>query len=158
MNLRWGHNNVCIKEGNEWKAAFVCYKEAYKPLVMYFGLCNSLATFQAMMNEIFADMEDIMVVYIDDLLIFTKTNNQNEHDQLMHKVLQRLEENNIFVKLEKCFFLVKEVEFLSITVGVDGIKMINEKIKAILEWPKGSSRTTLSMPLNDLLKKDQLFE
>ena len=80
MDLRWGYNNVWIKEGDEWKATFVCFHGAFKPLVMYFGLCNSPATFQAMMNEIFADMDDVVVVYIDDLMIFTKTDNQAEHN------------------------------------------------------------------------------
>ena len=80
MDLRWGYNNIRIKEGNEWKAAFVCFRGAFKPLVIYFELCNSLATFQAMMNKIFADMNDVVVVYIDDLMIFTKTDNQAEHN------------------------------------------------------------------------------
>ena len=79
MDLRWGYNNVHIKEGDEWKAAFVCFRGAFEPLVMYFGLCNSPTTFQAMMNDIFADMDDVVVVYINDLMIFTKTDNQ-AHD------------------------------------------------------------------------------
>ena len=53
MNLRWGYNNVCIKEGDEWKATFVCFRGAYELLVMYFRLCNSPATFQTMMNKNF---------------------------------------------------------------------------------------------------------
>ena len=72
MNLRWGYNNVHIKENDEWKAAFTCFYESFEPLVMYFGLCNLPATFQAIMNEIFADMDDIVVVYINDLMNFTK--------------------------------------------------------------------------------------
>ena len=80
MDLRWGYNNVWIKEGNEWKAAFVCFHGTFKPLVMYFRLCNSPTTFQVMMNEIFTDMDDVVVVYINDLMIFTKTDNQAEHD------------------------------------------------------------------------------
>ena len=88
MDLRWGYNNVRIKEGNKWKAAFTCHRGSFEPLVMYFGLCNSPATFQAMMNEIFADMEDIVVVYIDDLLIFTKADNQEEHDRIVLEVLR----------------------------------------------------------------------
>ena len=72
MDLRWGYNNVQIKEGNEWKAAFVCFCGVFEPLVMYFRLCNSSTTFQAMMNEIFTDMDDVVVVYINDLMIFTK--------------------------------------------------------------------------------------
>ena len=67
---------------------------------MYFGLCNSPATFQIMMNKIFMDMEDIIVVDINDLMIFTKTNNQEEHDRIVLEVLHRLEENDWFVKPE----------------------------------------------------------
>ena len=88
MDLRWGYNNVRIKEGDEWKAAFTCHRCSFEPLVMYFGLCNSPATFQAMMNEIFANMENVIVVYIDDLLIFTKTDNQEEHDKIVLEVLR----------------------------------------------------------------------
>ena len=64
---------------------------------MYFGLCNSPATFQTMMNEIFVDMEDVVVVYINDLMIFTKTDNQEEHDRIMLEVLCRLDKNDLFV-------------------------------------------------------------
>ena len=102
---------------------------------MYFGLCNSPATFQSMMNEIFTDMEDIVVVYIDDLMIFTKMDNQKEHDRIMLEVLRRLEENDLFVKPEKCTFKAMEVEFLGMTVGTQGIKMDQCKVSPILEWP-----------------------
>ena len=82
MDLCWGYNNVQVKEGNEWKATFVTHKGAFEPLVMYFGLCNLPTTFQKMMNEIFHDMSDVCVVYIDDLMIFTKSDNQEEcHDR-----------------------------------------------------------------------------
>ena len=135
MNLRWGYNNVCIKEGDEWKATFVCFRGAYELLVMYFRLCNSPATFQTMMNEIFADMKDILVVYIDDLMIFTKINNQEEHDRIVLEVLCRLEENDLFVKPEKCTFKATEVEFLGMNVETEGIKMDQSKVSAILEWP-----------------------
>jgi hypothetical protein len=69
---------------------------------MYFGLCNSPATFQTMMNEIFSDMADIMVIYIDDLMIYTKTNDIDiqEHERLVKKVLKRLEEHDLFAKPE----------------------------------------------------------
>ena len=90
--------------GDEWKAAFVMHKGAFEPLVMYFGLCNSPATFQKMMNEIFHDMSDVCVVYIDDLMIFTKSDNQEEHNKIVLEVLRRLEANDLFVKPEKCHF------------------------------------------------------
>ena len=75
-----GMQHIWIKEGDKWKAAFVCFCGPLKPLVMYFRFCNSPATFQAMMNKIFTDMDDMVVVYIDDLIIFTKTDNQAEHN------------------------------------------------------------------------------
>ena len=136
MDLRWGYNNVQIKEGDEWKAAFVCFRGAFEPLVMYFGLCNSPATFQVMMNEIFADMDDMVVVYIDDLMIFTKTENQAEHDQIVLEVLRHLEGNDLYVKPEKFTFRATEVDFLGMIVGRDSIKMDQTKVKAILDWPE----------------------
>ena len=74
LDVRWGFNNVRIKEGDEWKAAFRTNRGMFKPLVMFFGLTNSPTTFQTMMNDIFADMisEGVVVVYLDDILIFTK--------------------------------------------------------------------------------------
>ena len=178
MDLRWGYNNVRIKEGDEWKATFTCHRGSFKPLVMYVGLCNSPTTFQAMINEIFADMEDIIVVYINDLLIFTKTDNQEEHDRIVLEVLRRLEEHDLFVKPEKCSFRVKEVEFLGMTVSAKGINMNDDKVKAILEWPTLKTvhgvhsflglanfywrfikdYAQVARPLNDLTKKDQAFE
>ena len=102
---------------------------------MYFGLCNSPATFQTMMNEIFSDMDDIMVIYIDDLMIYTKMDNIQEHERIVKKVLKHLEEHDLFAKPEKCTFSIQEVEFLGMIVSREGIKMDNSKIKAIKEWP-----------------------
>ena len=87
------------------------------------------------MNKIFHNMSDVCVVYIDDLMIFTKSDNQEEHDKIMLEVLCRLEANNLFVKPEKCHFQVKEVDFLSMIVSCDGIKMDPSKVSAILKWP-----------------------
>ena len=130
------------------------------------------------MNKIFADMEDIDVVYIDNLLIFTKSDNQAEHDEIVLEVLRRLEEYDLFVKPKKCSFRVKEVEFLGMTISAEGIKMNADKVQAILEWPTPKTvcgvRSFLGLanfyrrfikdyaqvahPLNDLTKKDQPFE
>ena len=104
-------------------------------MVMYFGLCNSPATFQTMMNEIFSDMDDIMVIYIDDLMIYTKMDNIQAHERIVKKVLKRLEERDVFAKPEKCTFSVQEVEFLGMIVSREGIKMDDSKVKAIKEWP-----------------------
>jgi len=136
MDLWWGYNNVRICKGNEWKAAFVTHKGAFEPLVMYFGLCNSPATFQKMMNEIFHDMLDVCMVYIDDLMIFTDTDDQEKHDRIVLEVLKRLHDNDLFVKPEKCRFRVTKVDFLGMIVSRDGIKMDPEKVNTILKWPE----------------------
>jgi hypothetical protein len=75
LDVRWGYNNVRIKEGDEWKAAFRTNRGLFEPLVMFFGLTNSPATFQTMMNEIFQDLisEGVVCVYLDDILIFKET-------------------------------------------------------------------------------------
>jgi len=101
LDLRWGYNNIRIKEGNEWKAAFTTHIGAYKPMIMYFGLTNSPATFQMMMNDLFRDLinQRDMATFIDDILVATDT--EEGHNELVEEVLKRLEENDLFVKPEK---------------------------------------------------------
>ncbi|KAG5633026.1 hypothetical protein H0H81_012171, partial [Sphagnurus paluster] len=98
MDLRWGYNNVRIKEGDEWKAAFTTPEGSFEPLVMYFGLNNSPPTFQNMMNDIFHDMSVVVIIYIDDILVFTES--EEGHDEIVLEVLKRLEENDLFLKPE----------------------------------------------------------
>jgi len=102
LDLRWGYNNVRIKEGDKWKAAFTMHIGAYEPTVMYFGLTNSSATFQTMMNNLFRDLinQKDMVTFIDNILVAIDM--EEEHDKLVEEILKRLEENNLFVKPEKC--------------------------------------------------------
>jgi hypothetical protein len=75
FDVRWGYNNICIQKGDKWKAAFTTNRGLFKPLVMFFGLTNSPATFQALINSIFADLiaKGVVAVYLDDILIYTKT-------------------------------------------------------------------------------------
>jgi len=102
LDLRWSYNNVRIKEGDKWKAAFTTHIEVYKPTVMYFGLTNSPAIFQTMMNDLFQDLinQGDTATFIDDILVATDT--EEGHNELVDEVLRRLEENDLFVKLEKC--------------------------------------------------------
>jgi hypothetical protein len=81
LNARWGYNNVQMKEGDEWKAAFRTNRGLIEPLVMFFGPMNSPSTFQTMMNDIFQDliMEGIICVYLNDILIFTKSIEEHQH-------------------------------------------------------------------------------
>jgi len=135
LDLRWGYNNVRIKEGDEWKAAFTMHIGAYEPTVMYFGLTNSLATFQTMINDLFRDLinQGDTVTFIDNILVATDT--EEGHDKLVEEVLKRLEENDLFVKPKKCKWKVREVEFLGVVISPRGVEMQKEKIEKVLNWP-----------------------
>jgi len=135
MNLRWEYNNVRIKEGDEWKAVFTMPEGLFEPTVMFFGLTNSPATFQAMMNELLRDLINTRKVaaFIDDVIVGTET--EEGHDELVAEVIRRLEENDLYVKPEKYKWKVREVGFLGVIIGPDGIKMEEEKVKGVVEWP-----------------------
>lgn len=109
---------------------------SFEPTVMLFGLCNSPSTFQMMMNEYFRDMiaKGWLVIYIDDMLIYGSS--EEETRERTKKVLQRLAKNNLFLKLEKCKFAMKEVEFLGMIVKEGQIMMDPVKLAGISKWPK----------------------
>jgi len=106
MDLRWGFNNMRIKEEDEWKRAFITYIGSFKPTVMFFGMMNSPATFQMMMNEILRDLinKGKVAAFVDDVLVGTET--EEEHNEIVEEILRRLEENNLYVKPEKCIWKV----------------------------------------------------
>jgi len=135
MDLQWGYNNVRIKEGDEWKAVFSMPEGSFEPIVMFFGLTNSPATFQAMMNDLLRDLivEEKVAVFIDDVMVATET--EEGHDEIVEEVLKRLEENDLFVKPEKCVWNVREMGFLGVIIGEDGVRMEKEKVQRVIEWP-----------------------
>src|SRR3979490_710456 len=100
-DVRWGYNNVWIKEGDEWKAVFRTNRGLFEPLVMYFGLTNSSATFQTMMNEIFEDLitQGVVSIYPDDILIFMST--LEEHRPISRMVMERLRKHKLYLQHEK---------------------------------------------------------
>ena len=134
MDLRWGYNNMRIKEGDEWKAAFTTPEGSFEPMVIFFGLTNSPATFQAMMNELLRDLINTgkVAAFIDNVIIGMET--EEEHDKIVAEVIKRLEENDLYVKPEKYKWKVREVGFLGVVIGLDGIKMEEEKMKGVLNW------------------------
>ena len=92
MDIQWGYNNICIKEGDEWKATFTTLFGLYEPLVMFFRQCNSPPTFQAFMDSTFEDMitEGWLIIYMDDVLIFAET--LEECQEKTKRVLERMKE------------------------------------------------------------------
>ena len=135
LDIRWGYNNVRIKTGDEWKAAFVTNRGLFEPNVMFFGLANSPSTFSALMNDIFKDLIVLgkVTIYLDDILIFTK--DIEEHRTLVREVLKRLREHDLFCKPEKCEFEQLKVEYLGVLVSENCVEMDPVKVKGIADWP-----------------------
>jgi len=125
---------VRIKEGDEWKAAFTTQVGSFEPVVMFFGMTNSLATFQAMMNEILRDMinKGKVAAFVDDVLVGTDT--EEGYDEIVEEVLRRLEENDLYVKPEKCVWKVKKVPFLGVVMGEGKVEMEEDKVAGVLKW------------------------
>ena len=135
FDIHWGYNNVRIKEGDEWKAAFITNQGLFEPRVMFFGLTNSPATFQTMMNAIFAEelRENWLTIYMDDILVHT-TDDIMAHREKVHKVLQKLRQHDLYLKPKKCQFEQKKVEFLGVILEKETVQMDPTKTKGIADW------------------------
>ena len=114
--------------------AFTIPEGSFEPTVMFFGLTNLPAMFQTMMNKLLKDLINMgkVVVFIDNIIVGMET--KEGHDELVAEVIRRLEENNPYVKPEKCKWKVREVGFLGVVIGLEGIKMEKVKVKEVLEW------------------------
>jgi len=136
MDLQWRFNNVRIKEGDKWKGAFTTHMGSFEPTVMFFGITNSPAMFQAMMNEILRDMinEGKVAAFVDNVLVGTEM--EERHDEIVEEVLRRLEENDLYIKPEKCAWKVRKIGFLEVVIGPSGIEMEKEKVDRVLSWPE----------------------
>ncbi len=132
IDLRSGYYQIGIAQGDEEKTACRTRYGSYEFLVMPFGLANAPATFCTLMNDIFREwLDDFVVVYIDDILVYS--NSMEEHVEHLRKVFQRLRENKLYAKFEKCEFGVSEVDFLGHRITQEGLKMDDHKVKAILD-------------------------
>ena len=178
LNVQWGYNNVRIKDADQWKAAFKTSQGLFKPMVMFFRMCNSPATFQAMMDNVFQDMkaEGWIIIYINDIFIFTKELQQNI--EYTKWTLQWLQDNDLYLKPEKFTFWMTKVEYLGLIIQENLISMDPVKLNGIKDWPTPTtvkqvrsflgfenyywwfihSHGNLTQPLNDLLWKDERFE
>src|SRR5205807_5575937 len=135
LDVQWGFNNVHIKEGDEWKATFQTNRGLFEPLVMFFSLTNSLATFQTMMDNIFEELisEGVVVVYLDDILIFTET--IDKHREVTQRALEILQKHKLYLQADKCKFEKTTVEYLGVIISHNSVMMDPIKIAGVTEWP-----------------------
>ena len=134
LDIQQAYHRIRMAPGHEYKTAFKSQYGLFEYLVMPFGFTNAPAQFQAHMQNIFADLLDIsVVIYLDDILIFSKT--IEEHRQVVRDVLQRLQKHGLYVKLSKCEFHCSSVEFLGMIVSSRGLEMCKDKIQTMEDWP-----------------------
>ena len=143
MDVRWGYNNICIKEGDTWKAVFRTNQGLFEPLVMFFGLTNLPTTFQMMMNDIFREeiAEGWVVIYMDDILVFLK--DKKQHQEQVKRILEKLGQHQLSLKAEKCYFDEEEIDFLGLIITEKGIRMDPNKVKAVTTWPTLTTKREL---------------
>jgi len=136
MDLRWGFNNMRIKEGDEWKGVFTTHIGSFEPTVMFFGMTNLPATFQVIMNKILRDLinKRKVAAFVDDVLVGTET--EEGHDKIVEEILRRLEENDLYIKPEKCVWKVRKIGFLGVVIEPKRIEMEEEKVDGVLSWPE----------------------
>ena len=138
IDLASGYHQVVMHEKDRHKTAFTTPFGLYEYLRMPFGLCNAPATFQRLMQATMSDLAfQIVLVYLDDLLVFSPT--FQDHLVRLETVLRRLRETGLKVKVEKCHFLQPEVRFLGHQVSARGISTDPEKINAVKMWPTPST-------------------
>jgi hypothetical protein len=135
FDICWGYNNIWIRDGDQWKAAFITNHGLFEPQVMFFRMTNSPATFQTMMNTLFREelRQDWLSIYMDDIVIHTRSD-LPYHQTRVHQILDKLCKHDLFLKPEKCVFEQKEVEFLGIILGHNTIRMDPAKVQGVADW------------------------
>ncbi|XP_052723874.1 uncharacterized protein LOC128193804 [Vigna angularis] len=176
IDLRSGYHQIRVKEDDIQKTAFRSRYGHYEYVVMPFGVTNAPAVFMEYMNRIFRPyLDKFVVVFIDDILIYSKT--EDEHEEHLRLVLGVLREKELYAKLSKYEFWMKEIQFLGHVVSAGGISVDPAKVRAVLEWESPRSATEVRSfvglagyyrrfiegfakivaPLTQLTRKDQLF-
>jgi hypothetical protein len=176
IDLRSRYHQIRIREEDIWKTAFSTRYGLYEYLVKSFGLTNTPTHFMYLMNSVFMEeLDKFLVVFIDDILVFSKS--RKEHEEHLRIVLQRLRNHQLYAKFSKCEFWFTEVQFLGHKVSSEGISVDPSKVREVLDWkpPRtvhqvrsflglaGYYRrfipnfSKIAKPFMDLLKKEEKF-
>jgi hypothetical protein len=177
IDLRSGYHQLKIRESDIPKTAFRTRYGIYEYTVMSFGLTNAPAYFMYLMNKVFMEYLDrFIVVFIDDILIFSKT--MEEHEEQLRLVLEKLRSNQLYVKFSKCEFWLTEVSFFGHVISAGGVSVDPGKVKDVLNWmpPTTVSEiqsflglvgyyhwfikdfSKIAKPMTKLLEKNKVFE
>jgi hypothetical protein len=177
IDLRLGYHQLKIWESDIPKTAFRTRYGLYEYTVMSFGLTNSLAYFMYLMNKVFMEYLDrFVIVFIDDILVFSKT--MEEHEEHLRLVLEKLRSNQLYAKFSKCEFWLTEVAFLGHIISAGGVSVDPGKVKDVLNWMSPATvseiRSFLGLvgyyrrfikdfskiakPMTKLLEKNKAFE
>jgi hypothetical protein len=138
IDLRSGYHQIKIRPSDISKTAFSTRYGLYEYLVMSFGLTNALAYFMYLMNSVFMqELDKFVVVFIDDILIYSKTS--EDHAKHLHIILQQLRDHRLYAKLSKCEFWLDTVKFLGHTISGDGISVDPSKVQEVMDWKPPTS-------------------
>jgi hypothetical protein len=140
LDLRSGYHQIRVTEHDAWKTDFKTKHGLFEWLVMSFEICNALATFMHVMNDVFRPfLDDFVIVYLDDIIVFSGT--WDEHVRHVKKVLDTLQREKLYVKMSKCEFGKTALVYLGHIVGGGQLKIDPSKIDVIVKWPEPKSVT-----------------